>query len=107
MTPEEKKAYMLKWRKRNRARLLESSRNYYRNVRKNKIRIRRRDPQVRCALCSILLISRFGGKNRRKYCDSCVQNYARQIYNAYQRRRYQKSVGNPVCPLSLHELLKK
>lgn len=104
MTSDEKRAYMVEWRAKNRERLLADQRAYYKNVRKTKVRIRRRDPDTRCALCSILLISKFGGKNRRKYCDSCATNYSRRIYNIYQRRRYQKSVGNKVSPISLASL---
>lgn len=99
MTREEKRAYMVRWRAEHREGLLAKSRAYYQAIRKHRPRQRRNDSDARCALCSILLNSRFGGRGRKKYCDSCTANYGRRIYNLWHRRAYQKRVGKRPEPL--------
>lgn len=95
-----KKEYMREYRIRHRETLLAKSRARYETVRKHEDRSgRRKNPQERCSFCTILLVSRFAGKGRRKYCDGCIANPdIKQMLNAmYQRRAYRKrAAGIPV-----------
>lgn len=82
---------------------------YYRTVRKLRPRASRRlDVQSRCEFCTVFLISRFGGKFRRKYCDDCAKNpdLKRILNNIYQKRAYRKRVGKKIPAIRYFELTK-
>jgi hypothetical protein len=82
---------------------------YYRDVRRFRPRVsRRQDPGKKCEFCSIPLVSRFGGKLRKKYCDDCMKSprISRLIYNLYQKRAYRKRKGLPVPEINPRRLVR-
>lgn len=66
---------------------------------------RRKNPDARCVFCEIRMDSKFGGKGRKIYCDSCRDEYSRQLYNWWMRRAYQKRVGKTPEPFDPKRIL--
>lgn len=104
MTKEEKKAYMVEWRKKNREHLLTYSRERYQTIRKFEKRNKRKNPDARCILCEIKLASTYGGKKRSKYCDSCAVSVSSKVWSLYQRRKYEKKKGYVLTQITFKSL---
>ncbi len=86
--PEKKRERMRKWRAANRERINAQRKIYYATHGRPS---RRKDKAVRCDFCEVFLLSKFGSKRGRKYCDDCrvSRNVKRQLNAMYVRRYYQ------------------
>lgn len=55
----------------------------------------------------MLLESRFAGKKRRKYCESCSVDYKKNLNKLYQLRMYRKKRGKSVPNITTKSLLNR
>ncbi len=74
---------------------------YYHTVRGTLRLTRRKNPKATCLFCDIKLTSKFGGRLRRKYCDSCSKDKTIQrVLNAIKVKRYYRRKHNlPIPPI--------
>lgn len=94
------------WKERNKERIRAYDRAYYHEVKKH-AEVRRSNPDVRC-FCGIRLASRFGGRCRRRYCDSCANSprFRKLLARLYVRRSYARKMGLAIPELTLDNLYK-
>lgn len=81
---------------------------YYLNRYINKPRpSRKKNPNQRCLACDIKMLSKYGSKTRKIYCNSCAESLSIRIRRLHFRRSYQKRVGKDPEPITLKNILRE